>query len=211
MSTAASVAADPTIVDAEATRPPSAVVGMVLFLFAEAMIFAALISAFLVLQARAPIWPPPDQPRLPVGVTGANTIVLVASGLTMLLAEARARSGRGAASWLRATAALGVVFLVVQGSEWARLIGFGLTGDSGVYAATFYTLVGVHAAHVLGALIVLLVNLGRATRWVSGAGAGHGAGEEDELGGLRACAMYWVFVVAVWPVLYALLYQPWKG
>ena len=205
MSTAASMAADPAIVDVEAPgRPPSAVVGMVLFLFSEAMIFAALISAFLVLQARAPIWPPPDQPRLPAGVTGANTIVLLTSGVTMLLADGRARSGRGAATWLRATAALGVVFLLVQGSEWARLIGFGLTGESGVYAGTFYTLVGVHALHVVGALIVLLVSLARVARSAPDARA------ETTLGGLRVCAMYWVFVVAVWPVLYLLLYQPWK-
>lgn len=210
MSTAASMTADPAIVDVEApgeapVRPPSAVVGMVLFLFSEAMIFAALISAFLVLQARAPVWPPPDQPRLPIGVTGANTLVLLMSGLTMLLADARARSGRGAAGWLRATAALGVVFLLVQGSEWARLIGFGLAGESGVYAATFYTLVGVHALHVLGALAVLLVNMARVARQAPGSAA------VEDLGGLRACALYWVFVVAVWPVLYALLYQPWKG
>jgi len=199
------MAADPAIVDVEAPgRPPSAVVGMVLFLFSEAMIFAALISAFLVLQARAPIWPPPDQPRLPAGVTGANTIVLLTSGVTMLLADGRARSGRGAATWLRATAALGVVFLLVQGSEWARLIGFGLTGESGVYAGTFYTLVGVHALHVVGALIVLLVSLARVARSAPDARA------ETTLGGLRVCAMYWVFVVAVWPVLYLLLYQPWK-
>jgi len=177
---------------------------MVLFLFTEAMIFAALVSAFLVLQARAPVWPPPGQPRLPVGVTGASTLLLLFSGFTMLRADAAARAGGAAAVWLRVTAALGVVFLVMQGSEWARLLAFGLTGESGVYAATFYTLVGVHAAHVVAALAVLLVYLRRAGRR-GGAVAG-----ADAWSGLRACTMYWVFVVAVWPVLYVLLYQPWK-
>lgn len=189
----------------ELVRPENSVVGMVLFLFTEAMIFAALVSAFLVLQARAPVWPPPGQPRLPVGVTGVNTLLLIASGFTMLRADARARAGRRVAPWLRITAALGVVFLVVQGTEWARLLAFGLTGESGVYAATFYTLVGIHAAHVVAALAVLLVYLRRAGRAGIG-GAGTGAWSW-----LRACTMYWVFVVAVWPILYALLYQPWKA
>jgi heme/copper-type cytochrome/quinol oxidase subunit 3 len=197
------VAANPAIVDVEASgtnRVPSGVVGMTLFLFTEAMIFAALISAFLVLQARAVAWPPPGQPRLPVGVTGANTLVLLASGVTMLVALARARAGAPAVAWIVATAALGAAFLLVQGAEWARLIGFGLTGESGVYAATFYTLVGIHALHVVGALVVLLANLARVVRRAAAAADG-----------LRICAMYWVFVVAVWPVLYLLLYQPWKG
>lgn len=201
MSTAASVTTEPTEpVAQEPVRPESPVVGMALFLFTEAMIFAALISAFLVLQARAPIWPPPGQPRLPVGVTGANTLLLVLSGVSMLRADSLARAGRAAAGWLRVTAALGVLFLLVQGTEWARLLAFGLTGESGVYAATFYTLVGVHAAHVVAALIVLLVYLRRAGR----------AREAVARSGMRACTMYWVFVVGVWPVLYALLYQPWK-
>ncbi len=209
MSTAASMttAIEPPRLP-EPARPESSVVGMVLFLFTEAMIFAALVSAFLVLQARAPMWPPPGQPRLPVGVTGVNTLLLIASGFTMLRADSRARAGRGAASWLRVTAVLGVLFLVVQGTEWARLLAFGMTGESGVYAATFYTMVGVHAAHVVAALAVLLVYLRRAVR----AGrAGAGAAGPETWGGLRACTMYWVFVVAVWPVLYVLLYQPWKG
>ena len=181
----------------------SGVIGMVLFLFTEAMIFAALISAFLVLKTRAVAWPPPGQPRLPVAVTGVNTLVLLASAYTMIRAVGVLRSGSdGAARWLAATAGLGVLFLAVQGFEWARLLGFGLTGAASVYGATFYAIVGIHALHVLAAVIVLWVSLGRTRsgRYTSG---GHT--------GLVVCRMYWVFVVAVWPILYALLYQPWSG
>lgn len=181
----------------------SGVIGMVLFLFTEAMIFAALISAFLVLKMRAVAWPPPGQPRLPVVVTGFNTLVLLASAYTMIRAVDVLRSGRGgAARWLQATAALGILFLLVQGFEWARLVGFGLTGASSVYGATFYAIVGIHAIHVLAAVIVLAVSLSRARR---------GVYTSDSHGGLVVCRMYWVFVVAVWPVLYLLLYQPWAG
>jgi len=50
-------------------------------------------------------------------------------------------------------AGLGGVFLLVQGYEWVRLVQFGLTLSSDAYGTTFYTLIGAHAAHVLGALV----------------------------------------------------------
>jgi heme/copper-type cytochrome/quinol oxidase subunit 3 len=177
---------------------PSGVLGMVLFISTEAMFFAALISAYLVLRAQAVDWPPFDQPRLPVGVTGVNTAVLLLSGWTMQRALAAARARKGSTGrWLAATALLGSIFLAIQGTEWARLIGFGLTTSSSLYGGTFYTLVGAHGLHVLAALVVLLVVAVRGLR-------GHYSRSEDRE--LELCRMYWLFVVAVWPVLYVLVY-----
>ena len=121
---------------------------MLFFLVAETMFFAGLISAFFVLRLGAPVWPPPLQPRLPVLVTGLNTLVLLASSLAMIAALRALRRGAGRAlvERLAATAALGALFLAVQGYEWARLIHYGLTVTSGAYGATFYTLIGFHAA-----------------------------------------------------------------
>src|SRR5262249_57666197 len=92
---------------------------------------------------------------------------------------------------------LGCLFLAVQGVEWVRLIGFGLTVTSGVYGGTFYTLIGAHAAHVMVALAWLAIVLARAAR-------GHFAGPRAP--GVTACAMYWHFVVALWPILYVAVY-----
>ncbi len=179
----------------------SGVLGMTLFLFTEFMLFAGLISAFLVLRAQAPVWPPAGQPRLPVAVTGANTLVLLLSGWTMVRAVGALRQGSAASvRWLQGTAALGLLFLLIQGTEWARLVGFGLTGKSSVYGATFYALVGIHGLHVAAAVVVLFANLARTMR------GRYTAAAHD---GLTLCRMYWIFVVAVWPILYLLLYQPW--
>ena len=53
----------------------------VLFLIGgEVMFFAALIAALFVTRLGQPLWPPPHQPRLPVGVTGVNTLVLASRG-----------------------------------------------------------------------------------------------------------------------------------
>jgi cytochrome c oxidase subunit III len=172
---------------------------MLFFLSAETMFFAGLISAFFVLRLAAPMWPPPLQPRLPVLVTGVNTLVLLASSAAMVAAlrSMRRADGRRLVRRLAAAAGLGALFLAVQGFEWARLIHYGLTVTSGAYGATFYTLIGIHAAHVLGALVWLAVTLTLAAR-------GHFV--DGRVSGLRACATYWHYVVALWPILYVTVY-----
>jgi heme/copper-type cytochrome/quinol oxidase subunit 3 len=177
---------------------PSGILGMALFIATEAMFFVGLISAFLVLRAEALQWPPFDQPRLPVEVTGMNTAILLASGWTMRRAVMALRLGEaGPVRWMGVTAILGVVFLSIQGFEWVRLVGFGLTTTSSLYGSTFYMLVGIHGVHVASAVVALLVHLTRA-------GDGRYAAGDDAP--LMPMAMYWYFVVAIWPILYLLVY-----
>jgi cytochrome c oxidase subunit III len=174
-------------------------VAVLMFLGAEAMFFAGLIGAYLVFRLGSPLWPPPFQPRLPVGVTGVNTLILIASAVTMRwsLKAVRANDRQRLTRWLVYTAALGGIFLVIQGFEWLRLIHYGLTVSSSVYGGLFYTLIGFHGLHVLGALIWLLVALLQTRR---------GRFSKAHHVGLQTCAMYWTFVVALWPVLYGLVY-----
>ena len=89
------------------------------------------------------------------------------------------------------------MFLPVQGYEWIRLVRFGLTMSSRTYGTTFYTLIGTHALHVAGALVWLAVTAdpGAARARLRGAAAV-----------LRACAMYWHFVVGLWPILFVAVY-----
>jgi heme/copper-type cytochrome/quinol oxidase subunit 3 len=177
---------------------PSGVLAMVLFLSTEVMFFAALISAFLVLKAQTLGWPPFGQPRLPVLVTGLNTALLLASGWTMHRALGSVGRGEGSGlRWLGLTALAGTLFLGIQGYEWVQLLRFGLTVQSSLYGATFYTIVGAHGLHVAAALVVLFVVLART--W-------GGRYTREEHGGLELCWMYWLFVVAVWPILYVLVY-----
>lgn len=174
-------------------------VAILFFIGAESMFFAALVSCLFVLRASLPVWPPPLQPRLPIGVTTANTVVLLASSLAMILAgRALARAHRrDVVRWLSVAAALGVLFLTVQGSEWVRLIRHGLTLSSSTYGTTFYTLIGTHALHVAGALAWLV-----ATAWLAAAGSvGRNRGSL-----VRGCALYWHFVVALWLVLFVAVY-----
>jgi len=184
-----------------AWRPPldNVRVAMLFLIAGEVMFFAAFVSGFFVLRMAAPLWPPPLQPRLPVAVTGLNTLVLLGSSVALITATRAVAAGDRARllRFLSLTAALGALFLVVQGYEWTRLIRYGLTLSSGAYGATFYTLIGAHAAHVLGALVWLGVTLALAAR---------GRFLDGRTAILRACAIYWHFVVALWPVLYVSVY-----
>jgi len=172
---------------------------MLLFIGADVMFFAGLIGAFIVFRFGATNWPPLGQPRLPVAVTGVNTLVLLASGFMMI------RTWRRLDDWnrlriangLQLTASLGAIFLLVQGYEWTKLIGFGLTMQSSAYGAIFYTLIGCHALHVLGAVMWLLIVLMKLNQ---------NRFTAKKHAGIKLAGMYWFLVVALWPVLYGLVY-----
>ena len=170
-----------------------------MLLGAELMFFAGLIGAFLVFRLSAEVWPPPFQPRLPLGVTGVNTMILLASALTMHWAVRAGRAGvdTSLVRYLMLTALLGTLFLLIQGYEWLRLLHFGLTTSSSVYGGLFYTLIGAHGAHVFCGLVWLSI-----VCWQ----AGQGRFSKSNFVGVQTARMYWTFVVGLWPVLYGLVY-----
>lgn len=169
--------------------------GMIFFLTFEVMLFASLISALTVNKASAGVWPPLDQPRLPIEDTAINSIFLLISGLTAFRMTRSSSSGRRllftAITWF-----LGLTFVLLQGVEWAQLIGFGLTTSSSIYGAFFYLIIGVHALHVL-------MGMGLLTWLGVGARSASPLAWADRS---STVALYWYFVVGIWPVLYYLVY-----
>ncbi len=166
---------------------------------AETMLFAGFIGMFLVFRLSAPAWPPPNLPRLPLLLTGINSLVLFGSMVPMTLAlrAVRRDDEPSARRYVRLTAILGTVFLVVQGFEWVRLVGHGLTLGSSTYGGSFYVLIGCHAAHVLTAVVWLGIVALLATR------GRYSAKQHD---GLEMCGIYWYFVSGLWAVLFPLVY-----
>ncbi|MBI1909461.1 MAG: heme-copper oxidase subunit III [Deltaproteobacteria bacterium] len=181
------------------TDDRSTKIAMAFFLAAEGMFFAGLISAYWVLRAQFISWPPMGQPRLPITVTAVNTVILLLSGLAMGQTGAALKRGNlaGLVWWLGLSALGGLFFLGIQGYEWIQLIRFGLTTALNIYGGTFYIIVGAHAAHVMAALAVLLVVFFRAV---------YRRYSALNQAGVIAARMFWIFVVLVWPILYALLY-----
>jgi len=184
-------------------RPPlsNARLAVLVLLGAETMLFSGLIGAFLVFRVGNVTWPPPSHIgiELPRVITGINTALLLLSSYTMFQAHRAIQSDqvKPLRRWLLITGVLGLLFLGVQGSEWVQLIRNGLTLQSGVYGGIFYVLIGCHALHVLTAVIWLLVVYGMAVA---------GRFSAERYVGVDTCTIYWIFVVALWPILYVLVY-----
>jgi cytochrome c oxidase subunit 3 len=179
------------------TQPviPNGVMGMLIFVFTETMLFAGLISGFTIIRSSAIVWPPPGQPRLPVEETALNTAALLASGVLLVIARRRFRRSRVAARVpLLLAVLLGAFFVLFQGAEWVALIREGLTLTSSTLGSFFYLIVGLHALHAAIALGVLggaWVRLRRG--WLASSQ-------------LATAEVFWYFVVGLWPVLYGVVY-----
>ena len=168
---------------------------MVLIIVTEAMLFAYLLFAYFYLGSMTPgEFPSGGPPKLTL--TLPNTIILLVSSGTMYWAELGIRANR---RWqLRAgmliTVILGVIFLVIQGIEYShKTFAFG----ANAYTGLFFTITGLHGAHVLvGVIISLIVQVWAWRGWFSA---------ERHLAVTNA-AMYWHFVDGVWLVVFFSLY-----
>ena len=142
------------------------------------------------------MWPPPDQPRLPIGLTLVNTLFLLTSGVVVYFSNKAltARNDNQAKKQLGIAIALALVFVGIQGFEWVRMLGHGLTMTSSTYGSFFYMIIGCHALHVFAAL-TFLVRI-------------YLKFEIDAFkrSGYWGVQVFWYFVVGVWPVLYYLVY-----
>jgi len=175
---------------------PNAVLGVLLFVIAEAMLFAGLIAAFTIVKAGAlEAWPPAGQPRLPIEATAFNSAVLLISGIALFQARRAFRgSPSSAAMPLLVALSLGAFFVVFQGYEWVALLQQGLTITSSIHGGFFYLIVGVHALHAIGALVMLI------RAWLA---IRRGAPEPDLF---AAAQVFWYFVIGVWPIIYLEVY-----
>ena len=173
----------------------SPVLGTLIFVIAEMMMFAGLMSAFLIVKSGALGWPPPGQPRLPVEATAFNTAVLLASAAFLFVANSRYAHDRNLAKRPLFTAmALGTFFVAFQGYEWVSLIRQGLTLTSSNHGSFFFLIVGMHGIHAIVGLAVL----GRAAFKLS-----RGLLAPSSF---AATQVFWYFVVGLWPLLYFMVY-----
>ncbi|MCA9736661.1 MAG: heme-copper oxidase subunit III [Gemmatimonadetes bacterium] len=173
------------------------VMGMLLFVFTEVMMFSGLISAHVIVKSQAigQLWPPLGQPRLPFEETAINTAALLVSGLVLGFAHfAYKKRPAQALVPLAVSVLLGLFFVGFQGVEWVGLIREGLTMTSHPYGAFFYLIVGAHALHAVAAIACLGWAWNRLRR---------GTLNKDQFVTVQ---IFWYFVVLLWPFLYVQVY-----
>ena len=182
---------------ADWSLPSKGRVGMVCLIIAESTIFAIFVVAYLYYLGRDVSGPIPRQVlTLPI----LNTICLLSSSATITFAIRALAKGdtRRFGFWWLATIALGGYFLFGTGVEWRHLIqDQGLTIKTNLFGATFYSLVGLHASHVVVGLLALLIVMGLTLA---------GAVKRKHAERSEVLALYWHFVDVVWVILFSVLY-----
>jgi heme/copper-type cytochrome/quinol oxidase subunit 3 len=172
--------------------------GMMMFILSEGVFFLLLVLAYVTYH-RDQGNGPTAADTLNVARTGVFSIFLIVSSATMALAaRAYRRNHRGRlVAWLGATIALGAMFLVGQGTEYAALLHEDVTISRNLFGTTFFTLTGFHGLHVLIGLVFLSVLQGL-TRF--------GGERQPRAGMMEAASKYWHFVDGVWVVIFAIVY-----
>jgi cytochrome c oxidase subunit III len=182
--------------DTEWKLPSPRVVGMICVIMTESALFAIFVVAYLFYIGKSVSGPYPHEVlELPI----LGTVLLLSSSGTIVVAEHMLKKDRQAGFnlWWFITFALGFGFLIYTGVEWNKLIHLGLTINSNLFGSTYYSLVGLHASHVVVGLIlislILVMNLTGRIR--------HFHHEH-----IMMISWYWHFVDAVWIVVFTVVY-----
>jgi cytochrome c oxidase subunit 3 len=197
--------------DSPPENPPLHIAGAGTFvlgilLVSLSMLFLASIVAYLFIRAQTiarmgdhPQWPPPGLPHAPSSLW-LSTLVIIVSSITIQLAlnAVRRDDEKKLVRYLAITTALGLLFLILQAYNWYE---FYKAIDpaykiEGAWLGMFYTLTGLHAAHVIGGLIPLAV-----TTW----NAKHSRYSRNYHPGVRYTTLYWHFLDVIWIALFITL------
>jgi heme/copper-type cytochrome/quinol oxidase subunit 3 len=178
----------------------NAKLGIWLFLASEVMLFATLFTTYIVLRMGAATWPW-GWDALNVPLATLNTVILISSSVTIVMAYARAHEKDAVAFrlWMVLTLLLSFGFLVVKGFEYNGEFSKGIFPSTSVFYATYFTMTGLHGLHILGGIVVNSVLLRMSYN------------REDWenplfLGRVESAGLYWHFVDIVWIFLFPALY-----
>lgn len=177
--------------------------GFVLVLLSDCILFSSFIFAYVYLRTSAPTWPPfvggHQLSWFDTSYASLNSVILFGSGVTMHFAlENWKHLHKGKFNaWLVATIVLGIGFLLGQAHEWRGVLSEGITWPGTTWGASFFTLTGLHGFHVFLGVCFLAVLAIQANR---------GVYTGSKYLGLTCGTLYWHFVDVVWVALFFLFY-----
>jgi cytochrome c oxidase subunit 3 len=178
------------------SRVEAPTLGMLLFIMSEIMIFGAFFTAYFFIRVVTHDSWPAHGTRIPEPVAGVNTAILLSSSLTIHWALVSVRKGNrfGLKAGMISTFLLGLTFLTIQINEYIHL---GWAPHDSAQGTIFYSLTGLHGAHVFVGLCALAIVSIRSFR-------GHYS-EEHHLG-MEVPGIYWHFVDLMWVVVFTAVY-----
>jgi cytochrome c oxidase subunit 3 len=180
----------------QSSRVEPPLLGMLLFIISEIMIFGAFFTAYFFIRVVGHDPWPATGTTLPKLVAGFNTLILVSSSFTLHYAEESLKKDNrlGLKVGMVSTFVLGLTFLFIQINEYAHI---GFSPADHAQGSVFYGLTGLHGAHVTIGLVLLAMVTVRSFR-------GHYSSTAHK--GLEIPGIYWHFVDAMWIVVYCTVY-----
>ena len=182
------------------TGIPNGKLGIWLFLASEVMLFGALFSTYILLRVGADVWPHGYQ-ELSVPMATFNTMVLIASSVTMVMAWASLKMDQFSRFriYLGSTILLAIVFLIVKYFEYGHHFHAQEFPRTNTFYAIYFTLTGLHGLHVLGGILANTYLLLPGSRlWKKE--------PERFTNRIEYAGLYWHFVDLVWIFLFPSLY-----
>lgn len=180
------------------------------FIGSECMFFASLISTYVVYRGKSLVGPFPHEawtspsgqhfePIIEIPLVTFGTAVLLFSSFFVVLALYNAQRGnrKGLLGWLGATILCGLFFIGMQVYEFTHFVHKGLTLQTNLFGASFFTLTGFHGTHVTLGVIWLITMFILALR---------GQLTAKHAITLEIAALYWHFVDVVWIVIFPVVY-----
>ena len=178
------------------SRVDPQVLGMLLFIISEVMIFGAFFTAYFFIRVvNGDEWPAAGT-ELPKLIAGINTAILISSSFTLHWAETALKADNrfGFQAGMFSTFMLGATFLFVQINEYVHI---GFAPQDTAQGSIFYGLTGLHGAHVaIGLTLLAFVNI-RGFR-------GHYSATEHR--GVEVPGIYWHFVDVMWIIVFLSVY-----
>jgi cytochrome c oxidase subunit III len=179
------------------SRVEPQLLGMLLFIISEIMIFAAFFTAYFFIRVVVTNaqWPGPGF-HIPVDIAAVNSGILLSSSLTIHWATTSIKNGNrfGLKAGMVTTFLLGATFLSIQINEYVHL---GIAPADSAQASIFYGLTGLHGCHVFIGLCLLLMVTVRSFK-------GHYSPEQHR--GVEVPGIYWHFVDIMWIFVFTSLY-----
>tara|TARA_B100000700_G_C14976292_1_gene824036 strand:- start:1004 stop:1603 length:600 start_codon:yes stop_codon:yes gene_type:complete len=177
--------------------------GIWIFLASEVMLFGGLFSAYIFLRIAAP---PGDfahwASELSVPMATVNTLVLISSSVTMIMAWASLKLNEFSKykMYMGITLLCSFIFLVIKYFEYTGKFHHDIYPSSSTFMAIYFTLTGLHGIHIIGGMVVMIyfwLPIGY-KMWETR--PEHFANRVEVLG------LYWHFVDLVWIFLFPVLY-----
>jgi cytochrome c oxidase subunit III len=179
----------------------NAKLGIWLFLASEVMLFGSLFSSYILLRTGAPVWPHGREMGLSVPLATLNTLILIASSVTMVMswASLKLKDFGKYRLYMGLTILCALGFMVIKTIEYSTKFHHHLFPSTNTFLAVYFTLTGLHGLHVLGGMVV------NGYFWGPGAALWR-RDPERFTNRIEVAGLYWHFVDLVWIFLFPTLY-----